>query len=80
MFVCYAQQDDFPVLRGPYLGQKPPGLIPEIFAEGVMTTEFHEHSSPAFSPDGKEVYRGKRKKALKKGTPFPLPFFSFSFS
>ena len=23
---------DFPVLKGPYLGQKPPGMTPEIFA------------------------------------------------
>lgn len=41
---------------GPYLGQKPPGEKPELFAEGIITTEFHEHSSPAFSPDGNEVY------------------------
>jgi hypothetical protein len=26
-------QDDFPVLEDPYLGQKPPGLIPELFAK-----------------------------------------------
>jgi Tol biopolymer transport system component len=46
----------FPALEGRYLGQKPPGMIPELFAPGVITTEFHEHSSPAFSPDGNEVY------------------------
>lgn len=51
-----ARQSDFPVLRGAYLGQKPPGMTPELFAPGVVTTEYHEHSSPAFSPDGNEVY------------------------
>lgn len=47
----------FPVLTGPYLGQKPPGATPEIFAPGIVSkSDYHEHSSPAFSPDGKEVY------------------------
>ncbi len=46
----------FPLLKGPFLGQKPPGSIPEIFAPGSITTEYHEHSSPVFSPDGNEVY------------------------
>jgi len=60
--ICLAQDDslespDFPVLIGPYLGQKPPGLEPEVFAPGVITrTDYWEHSSPAFSQDGKEVY------------------------
>jgi len=49
-------QQQFPVLKGLYLGQKPPGMTPVIFAPGVITTGYHEHSSPAFSPDGDEVY------------------------
>ena len=28
--------DDWPVLNGPYLGQKPPGKIPEVFAPGIL--------------------------------------------
>ncbi len=32
-------KDEFPVLEGPYLGQKPPGLTPEVFAPGIVTTE-----------------------------------------
>ena len=53
----YAQQDDFPVLKGPYLGQKPPGSIPEIFAPGIVSTEENrELGGCAFSPDGKECY------------------------
>ena len=51
-----AKKDDLPVLKGPYLGQEPPAMTPELFAPGIITTEFHEHSSPAFSPDGNEVY------------------------
>jgi hypothetical protein len=34
-----AQQDNLPVLKGPYLGQKPPGMTPEIFAPGIISTE-----------------------------------------
>ena len=52
----YAQPSELVKLTGPYLGQKPPGMTPEIFAPGIITTEYHEHSSPVFSPDGREVY------------------------
>lgn len=51
-----AQQQDFPKLTGPYLGQKPPGRTPEIFAPGIVSSEHQEHSSLAFSPDGKEMW------------------------
>lgn len=42
-------------LRGPYLGQRPPGLTPVLFAPGVVSTGSHELSI-AFSPDGEEVF------------------------
>jgi hypothetical protein len=44
------------VLTGDYMGQTPPGSTPEVFAPGVVSTDHHEHSSPTFSPDGKEIY------------------------
>jgi hypothetical protein len=50
-----SQENDFPVLRGPYLGQPPPGTMPEIFAPGVISTTAHEFSC-CFSPDAKEFY------------------------
>lgn len=44
-------------LRGEYLGQTPPGRIPEVFAPGMISRAgFHLHSSLAFSLDGNEVY------------------------
>jgi len=49
------RQDDFPVLKGPYLGQKPPGMTPEIFAPGIVSTEKREINS-VFSPDGNEFF------------------------
>lgn len=48
-------EDEFPVLEGPYLGQKPPGLIPEPFAPGIVSTENYEYSG-VFTPDLKEFY------------------------
>ena len=46
---------DFPLLKGPYLGQKPPGMTPEVFAPGIVSTDASEFSC-TFSPDGKEFY------------------------
>ena len=30
---------DWEDLQGPYLGQDPPGAVPEIFAPGIVSTE-----------------------------------------
>lgn len=46
-------EDSFP--GGPYLGQKPPGLVAEIFAPGIISTAGSEINS-AFTPDGNEFY------------------------
>ena len=54
LFGC-ARQSDFPLLKGPYLGQKPPGMTPEIFAPGIISTGYDERIA-AFTPDGKEFY------------------------
>jgi ankyrin repeat protein len=42
----------FPVLEGDYMGQKPPGETPELFAPGIVSSIWGLHSSAAFSPDG----------------------------
>ncbi len=39
----------------PYLGQKPPGVTPRIFAPGVVSTG-NLHSRLAISPDGREMF------------------------
>jgi Tol biopolymer transport system component len=46
---------DVPALEGPYLGQTLPGVEPEIFAAGVVSTGMSELNS-VFSPDGTEFY------------------------
>lgn len=50
---CIRQKDNFSLLKGPYLGQKPPGIIPEIFAQGIVSTGASEFGS-TFTPDGQE--------------------------
>jgi len=54
------QQSDFPVLKGPYLGQKLPGKIPEKFAPGIISTKKAWEASISFSPDGKELLFTRR--------------------
>ena len=43
----------FPEIRGPYLGLKPPGGTPRVFARGIVSSVWSLHSSVAFSPDGR---------------------------
>jgi hypothetical protein len=38
----FFKPNDFPKLTGPYLGQKPPGMKPEIFAPGIVSTGMYE--------------------------------------
>ena len=54
---CQTDQKNITGLKGPYLGQKPPGNIPELFAPGIISRDgYFEHSAAIFSPDGNEVY------------------------
>ena len=57
---CKAQNEkkeaDFPELKGPYLGQKPPGMTPEIFAPGIISNPDIKEFSITFSPNGEELF------------------------
>jgi WD40-like Beta Propeller Repeat len=67
-----SQLHEFPVLQGRYLGQKPPGRIPELFAPEVFNpTQFAwYHSTIVFSPDGQEaLWSGGRPKGSAAGEP-----------
>lgn len=48
-------------LKGPYLGQTPPGLDPKVFAPGIVSTSGHFEFSIAFSPDLREIHFTRRK-------------------
>lgn len=62
-----SKEDELPVLEGPYLGQKPPGLTPELFAPEIIQTE-HREAEAAFSPDLKEFYFRRRGGEYKNNT------------
>lgn len=50
------RKDNFPILKGPYLGQKPPGMTPEIFAPGIISLQGRYELNSEFSPEGDEFY------------------------
>jgi Tol biopolymer transport system component len=54
-FINCSKQDDWHVLKGPYLGEKPPGKTAKLFAPGVISTGLSERCAN-FTPDGKEFY------------------------
>ncbi len=60
-----ANDPDFPRLENPFFAQKPPGLIPEIFAPRIISTE-HSELAAAFSPDLKEIYFRRSDEELKE--------------
>ncbi len=43
-------------LQGPYFGQKPPGITPELFAPGIVSRAWTGDYACTWSPDGKEFY------------------------
>ena len=49
-----AQQTVLPKLKGPYLGQKLPGMTPEIFAPGIVSRDGIQ-SKLLITPDGSEI-------------------------
>ena len=53
-------QIEYTKLTGPYLGQKPPGMIPDIFAPGIVSSSEAMEYGIAFAPDGKEFYFNRR--------------------
>ncbi|MEM9838986.1 MAG: hypothetical protein AAF830_07500 [Pseudomonadota bacterium] len=59
LFICLltattaAAQDDWPELKGPYLGQELPGAEPVVFAPGLISLEGERELNSVFSPDGR---------------------------
>ena len=55
------------IIEDRYLGQKPPGITPELFAPSIINTNFRE-AAAAFSPDLKEFYFRRRGGKYKNNT------------
>ncbi len=49
-------KNDISELKGPYMGQKPPGMTPEKFAPGFISTDSLYEFNSVFSPKGDEFY------------------------
>ena len=58
---------NFPDLEGPYMGQKPPGLVAEPFAPGIISKEGWELEG-VFAPGMKEFYFVTRSGTKKPAT------------
>lgn len=54
--------DDAPIIETTYFGQKPPGIIPEIFAAGIISINGRYEHGISFSPDLDEIYFSANKK------------------
>ncbi|MCP5102719.1 MAG: hypothetical protein GY950_05050 [bacterium] len=73
-------------LKGPYLGQTPPGKKKKIFVVGIVSEKDSVSFAGTFSPDGKEYFftwrkpgvtQGVKYMKMEKGTwskPQPAPF------
>jgi len=60
-------------IENPYLGQKPPGLTPEVFAPGIVSTE-HRDWTGRFTPDMKEYYFTRYNSKSGKNTNIVFKF------
>ncbi|MCU0291772.1 MAG: hypothetical protein MUF10_07225 [Thermoanaerobaculaceae bacterium] len=54
--------------RGPYLGQRPPGMVPRVFAPGFISTQAGIEYSITLSPDGNELYFSRYTQAKETDT------------
>jgi hypothetical protein len=78
LFTGLTAKDNWPVVKGPYLGQKPPGMKPEIFAPGIVSIKQGHEFSCTFSADGTEFYFNRGMTIMvchrgKKGWTAPAP-------
>jgi hypothetical protein len=68
-------KDKFPVKDDSYFGEKPPGLIPELFAPDIVSPE-GSFEGGTFSPDMKEFYFTRKNGKYKKRTFFVIRYAS----
>jgi len=54
------RQNELPLLRGPYLGQTPPGITPVIFAPGIVSRDGSQ-GKVCIAPDNSEIIFWERE-------------------
>ena len=65
---------EYPEVSGPYFGQKPPGLAPELFAPNIISVGGQSEYGMSFTPDLHEMYFTVQK---KYGVPAAIYFSKF---
>ncbi|MDW3195228.1 MAG: serine hydrolase [Cytophagales bacterium] len=70
----------YPPLEDRYLGQNPPGLTPELFAPGIVSTEAYVESRGDFSPDMTEFYFTRYGGEYKPSTLFVTKYENGAWS
>ncbi|MTI22251.1 DUF5050 domain-containing protein [Fulvivirga sp. RKSG066] len=75
-----ADDPEFPPLEERYLGQKTPGLTPELFAPGFVSTQEHVESLFTFTPDMKEFYFNRVGGQYKETTLFVTQYKNSNWS
>lgn len=69
----YIKESHLAPLKGPYLGQKPPGLTAKPFAPGIVDTE-EWGDAGGFSPDMNEFYVTRWRHSRDAREPEPVTF------
>jgi len=69
-----SKNNDSPNTVGPYLALKPPGLIPEVIAPGIIVTGEDYVGNVRFSPDMKTIYFGKKGGEYKEYTSLVIQY------
>ena len=62
-----SKNNDSPTIVSPYFGQKPPRLIPVIFAPDIISLNGRSEKGISFSPDLDEIYFSANKKDESTG-------------
>jgi len=71
---CTQTKKSFLESKNAYFGLNPPGLIPEVFAPGIVSdSTWAEHCQVAISPKGDEIYWSK----FAEGVPEQIYFSKF---
>jgi WD40 repeat protein len=58
---CQTNPKEFPVLKGKYFGQTPPGDTAKIFAKDIISVKGRFEFGVSFSPNGKELLVGAQE-------------------
>lgn len=64
------ERGNFPVLKGPYLGQKPPGMEVKVFAPGIISLKGYNELDCVFWPDGKRCLFSRFGEGIEENTIF----------